>query len=189
MIGSDTPTAHVPRASAWRVPPSQLRRSRLKQQTARLTHLFCQANVNALQSMPTPPDAAAGPKAQSATTATSGTPASASASPAGAAVAGSMSTIVTVQSPPPPPPPSLTGVPGLSDQQKQQHEVHKADNRAAAAAKNRRYWAAGTGYGHSGAAGEKWDVEAFLAAQREQDRLKEDLLQVRAGSSGARAYD
>ena len=40
------------------------------------------------------------------------------------------------------------------------------------------YWAAGTGYGHSGAAGEKWDVEAYLAAQREQDRLKEDLLQV-----------
>lgn len=42
----------------------------------------------------------------------------------------------------------------------------------------RQYWAAGTGYGHSGAAGEKWDVEAYLAAQREQDRLKEDLLQV-----------
>lgn len=42
----------------------------------------------------------------------------------------------------------------------------------------RQYWAAGTGYGHSGAAGEKWDVEAYLAAQREQDRLKEDLLEV-----------
>lgn len=42
---------------------------------------------------------------------------------------------------------------------------------------NRQYWAAGTGYGHSGAVGEKWDVEAYLAAQREQDRLKEDLLQ------------
>ncbi|CAM9308052.1 unnamed protein product [Ascophyllum nodosum] len=43
--------------------------------------------------------------------------------------------------------------------------------------KRQQYWAAGTGYGHSGAAGEKWDVEAYLAAQREQDRLKEDLLQ------------
>ncbi|CAM9916737.1 unnamed protein product [Ectocarpus sp. 6 AP-2014] len=42
---------------------------------------------------------------------------------------------------------------------------------------SRQYWAAGTGYGHSGAAGEKWDVDAYLAAQREQDRLKEDLLQ------------
>lgn len=44
---------------------------------------------------------------------------------------------------------------------------------------HRQYWAAGTGYGHSGAAGEKWDVEAYLAAQAEQDRLKEDLLRVR----------
>ncbi|CAM9811075.1 unnamed protein product, partial [Ectocarpus sp. 4 AP-2014] len=42
---------------------------------------------------------------------------------------------------------------------------------------SRQYWAAGTGYGHSGAAGEKWDVDAYLAAQRERDRLKEDLLQ------------
>lgn len=44
---------------------------------------------------------------------------------------------------------------------------------------SRQYWAAGTGYGHSGVAGEKWDVEAYLAAQREQDRLKEDLVQVK----------
>lgn len=43
---------------------------------------------------------------------------------------------------------------------------------------SRHYWAAGTGYGHSGAGGDKWDVEAFLAAQEEQDRLKKDLLQV-----------
>lgn len=42
----------------------------------------------------------------------------------------------------------------------------------------RQYWAAGTGYGHSGVAGEKWDVEAYLAAQREQDRLKQDLIEV-----------
>ncbi|CAN0232303.1 unnamed protein product, partial [Laminaria digitata] len=41
---------------------------------------------------------------------------------------------------------------------------------------NRQYWAAGTGYGHSGAGGDKWDVDAYLAAQEEQDRLKEDLL-------------
>ncbi|CAM9829282.1 unnamed protein product, partial [Sphacelaria rigidula] len=41
----------------------------------------------------------------------------------------------------------------------------------------RQYWAAGTGYGHSGVAGEKWDVEAYLAAQREQDRLKQDLIE------------
>lgn len=44
---------------------------------------------------------------------------------------------------------------------------------------SRQYWAAGTGYGHSGVAGEKWDVEAYLAVQREQDRLKEDLVQVK----------
>lgn len=48
---------------------------------------------------------------------------------------------------------------------------------------SKQYWAAGTGYGHSGAAGEKWDVEAYLAAQKEQDRLKEDLLQVKGSSS------
>ncbi|CAM9881290.1 unnamed protein product [Pylaiella littoralis] len=46
-----------------------------------------------------------------------------------------------------------------------------------AAARSMHYWAADTRYGQSGAAGEKWDAEAYLAAQREQDRLKEEFLQ------------
>ena len=40
------------------------------------------------------------------------------------------------------------------------------------------YWAAGTGYGHDEEVDEVWDMEAYLAAQREQDWLKEDLLMV-----------
>jgi len=39
------------------------------------------------------------------------------------------------------------------------------------------YWAKGTGYGHSNYQKSQWDVQAYLAAQREKDSQTEEVLQ------------
>eukprot|EP01129_Flabellula_baltica_P006443 TRINITY_DN240_c0_g4_i1.p1 TRINITY_DN240_c0_g4~~TRINITY_DN240_c0_g4_i1.p1 ORF type:complete len:867 (+),score=232.37 TRINITY_DN240_c0_g4_i1:20-2620(+) len=42
--------------------------------------------------------------------------------------------------------------------------------------KDNQYWAKGTGYGYSGAASESWNVEAYIAAQKEKDAQHEKVI-------------